>query len=183
MSNNKIFRALSSSTRIKILKILLHKEMHLSGLARELKISVPVISRHIKILENVDLINKKVYGNTYLLTTKIKNLELVLEPFIDESLIIIDKKKSIFEALKQLPGIEIKKVGKHHYISSINGENGYFIYEIDGELPKKPIDEYVVEKNLTFDLKKIVSIKKKKIKIRFNNFKENNKKLKKKQSY
>jgi len=183
MSNNKIFRALSSSTRIKILKILLHKEMHLSGLARELKISVPVISRHIKILENVDLINKKVYGNTYLLTTKIKNLELVLEPFIDESLIIIDKKKSIFEALKQLPGIEIKKVGKHHYISSINGENGYFIYEIDGELPKKPIDEYVVEKNLTFDLKKLVSIKKKKIKIRFNNFKENNKKLKKKQSY
>jgi len=180
MSNNEIFRALSSATRIKILKTLLHKEMHLSGLARELKISIPVISRHIRILENVDLINKKVYGNTYLLTTKTKNLELVLEPFIDESLIIIDKKKSIFEALKQLPGIEIKKVGKHHYISSINGENGYFIYEINGELPKKPIDEYTIEKNLTFDLKKLVSIKKKKIKIRFKNTKENNKKFRKK---
>jgi len=75
MSNNSIFRALSSPTRIKILKTLLHKEMHLSGLARELKISVPVISRHIKILENVDLINKKVYGNTYILTTKTRNLK------------------------------------------------------------------------------------------------------------
>jgi DNA-binding transcriptional ArsR family regulator len=172
MSNNKIFRALSSQTRIKILKTLLHKEMHLSGLARELKISVPVISRHIKILENVDLINKKIYGNTYVLTTKTKNLELVLEPFVDESLIEIEKKKSIFEALKQLPGIEIKKIGKHHYISSVNGENGYFIYEINGELPKKPIDEFTIEKNLTFDLKKIISIKKKKIEIKLKNTKK-----------
>jgi len=172
MSNNKIFRALSSQTRIKILKTLLHKEMHLSGLARELKISIPVISRHIKILENVDLINKKVYGNTYILTTKTKNLELVLEPFIDETLIEIDKKKTIFEALKQLPDIEIKKVGKHHYISAINGEKGYFIYEINGELPKKPIDEYTIENNLTFDLKKLVSIKKKKINVRVKNTKK-----------
>jgi len=172
MSNNKIFRALSSQTRIKILKTLLHKEMHLSGLARELKISIPVISRHIKILENVDLINKKVYGNTYILTTKTKNLELVLEPFIDETLIEIDKKKTIFEALKQLPDIEIKKVGKHHYISAINGEKGYFIYEINGELPKKPIDEYTIEKNLTFDLKKLVSIKKKKTNVRVKNTKK-----------
>ena len=179
MSNNKIFRALSSSTRIKILKTLLKKEMHLSGLARELKISIPVISRHIKILENSDLINKKVYGNTYILSTKTKNLEHVLEPFIDESLIEIDKKKSIFEALKQLPGIEIKKVGKHHYISSIDGVNGYYIYEINGKVPKKPIDEYTIEKNITFDLKKIVSINKKKIKIRFKNTKEHYKKLKK----
>ena len=177
MSNNEIFKALSSPTRIKILKTLLNKEMHLSGLARELKISIPVISRHIKILENADLINKRIFGNTYLLKTKTKNLELVLDPFIDESIIEIDKKKSIFEALKQLPGIEIKKVGKHHYISSVNGENGYFIYEINGVLPKKPIDEYNIEKNLTFDLKKLVSIKKKKIKIRFKNKKENSKKL------
>ncbi len=178
MSNNKIFRALSSSTRIKILKTLHNKEMHLSGLARELKISIPVISRHIKILEKVDLINKRVFGNTYLLTTKTKNLEFVLEPFVDESLIEIDKKKSIFESLKQLPGIEIKKVGKHHYISSVNGENGYYIYEINGKLPKKPIDDYTIEKNLTFDLKKLVSIKKKKVKIRLKNTKKNNKKLK-----
>ena len=180
MSNDKLFRALSSSTRIKILKILLHKEMHLSGLARALNISIPVISRHVKILENVDLINKKIYGNTHVLTTKIKNLESVLEPFIDESLIEINKKKSIFEALRQIPGIEIKKVGKHHYISSVNGENGYFIYEIDGKLPKKPIDQYSIDKDLTFDLKKLVSIKKKTIKIILKDTKEKSDKLEKK---
>ncbi|MDH7507391.1 MAG: winged helix-turn-helix domain-containing protein [Candidatus Thermoplasmatota archaeon] len=181
MSNITLFRALSSPTRIKILKTLLHKDMHLSGLARELKISIPVVSRHIKILEKAELIDKKIYGNTYILKTKTNNLELLLEPFTDESIIEINKKKSIFEALKQLPDIEIKKVGKHYYISSVNGENGYFIYEINGKLPKKPIDEYIINKDVTFNLKKLVSIKKKKIEIRFKNTKDNNKKTKKKQ--
>lgn len=169
MSNNGIFRALSSPTRIKILKTLTHKEMHLSGLARELNISVPVTSRHIKILEDVGLINKKIFGNTYLLTTKIKNLEVALEPFIEESLIEINKEKSIFDALKQIPSIEVKKVGNHQYIRSIDGDKGYYIYEVDGELPKKPIDEYTIEKNVTLDLKKLVSIKKKKIKVNVKN--------------
>jgi hypothetical protein len=143
--------------------------MHLSGLARELSISVPVTSRHIKILEDVGLINKRIFGNTYLLTAKIKNLEVALEPFIEESLIEIDKKKSIFDALQQIPGVEVKKVGNHRYIKSIDGEEGYYIYEVDGKLPKKPIDEYTVDKSVTIDLKKLVSVKKKKIKVNVKN--------------
>ena len=171
MGNNSIFRALSSTTRIKILKILVNKEMHLSGLARELKISVPVTSRHIKILEDVGLINKRIFGNTYLLTSRIKNLEATLEPLIEESHIEIDKEKSVFEALKQIPGIEVKKVGNHQYIRSIDEDKGYYIYEVDGKLPKKPIEEYKIEKNITLDLKKLVSVKKKKIKINVKNSK------------
>ena len=46
MSNDELFRALSSSTRIKILKTLTTKEMHLTGLAKEIGISVPVTSRN-----------------------------------------------------------------------------------------------------------------------------------------
>ena len=62
MANDNIFRALSSPTRIKALKLLSNKEMHLSGLARELDISVPVMSKHIKILERfgfVRLVSEK----------------------------------------------------------------------------------------------------------------------------
>ncbi len=143
--------------------------MHLSGLARELNISVPVTSRHIKILEHVGLINKRIFGNTYVLTAKIKNLEVALEPFTQESLIEINKKKSIFDALKQVPGIEVKKVGKHQYIRSIDGEDGYYIYEVDGKLPKKPIEEYAINKSVTLDLKKLVSVKKKKIIVKVKN--------------
>lgn len=169
MSNDKIFRALSSSMRINILKNLIQKEMHVSGLARELGISVPVTSRHIKILEDVGLINKRIFGNTYLLTTKIKKFENALEPFIEESSIVIDKEKSIFDALKQIPTIAIKKVGNNYYIKSIDGDEGYYIYEVDGKLPDKPIDEYTIDKSVTIDIKKLVSVKKKKIKVNVKN--------------
>ena len=169
MGNNKVFRALSSSMRINILKKLVQQEMHVSGLARELGISVPVTARHIKILEDAGLINKRIFGNTHLLTTKFKNLETSLEPFIDKTSIEIEKEKSIFDALKQIPGIEIKKVRNNYYIKSIDGDEGYYIYEIDGKLPKKPIDEYTINKNVTLDLKKLVSVKKKKIKVNVKN--------------
>ena len=75
MNNIKIFRALSSSTRIKILKKLINREMHLSGLARELGISVPVTSRHIKILEEVKLINKRIFGNIYLFYRRLNRID------------------------------------------------------------------------------------------------------------
>ena len=160
-----MFRALSSNTRLEILKILSNKEIHLSGLARELNISVPVTSKHIKILENVGLVNKRIFGNTHLLAAKTKNLETALEPFVQETNIEVKKKKSLFDALKQIPGVEVKKHGKNQYIKSIDGEEGYYIYEVNGDLPEKPINDYIINKNISLDLKKIVSIKKKKINI------------------
>jgi len=104
MTNDMLFRALSSPTRIKILKILTQKEMHLSGLAREIGISVPVTSKHVKILEKGNLINKRIVGNVHLLSTKVKDYEKIFEPFIEESELEITKEKSLFEALKQIPG-------------------------------------------------------------------------------
>jgi DNA-binding transcriptional ArsR family regulator len=165
MGNNKIFKALSSSTRIQIMKALIGRELHVSGLARELGISVPVISRHVKLLEDAGLLQKRVVGNVYLLSSAIGSLEEALTPFIDESTITIKKQNSLFDALKQIPGIEIQKVGDTQYITSINGERGYYIYEVDGIPPTIPIDKYTPTKNVTLHLKKIVPVDKKKITI------------------
>jgi len=166
MSNRQIFRALSSNTRIKILKILALKEMHLTGVAKEVGISKPVASRHIKILEDVGLIEKRIIGNVHILKAKTKELEKVLEPYVISSTIKISKNDKLFDALKQVPGIEVKKMGKHGYIKSIDEEKGYYIYEVDGKLPNKPIDEYIITKSTIIDLKKIISVKKKKINIK-----------------
>ena len=166
MTNEDLFKALSSPMRLKILKKISDKEMHISGLARELAISVPVTAKHVKILENVGLINKKIFGNTHILSIKTTNLEKMFEPFIKESSIKINKQKSLFEALNQIPGIEIKKFGKHQYIKSIDNDDGYYIYEVDGKLPKEPIDEYKIDKNITLDLKKITTVNKKKIRVK-----------------
>ena len=166
MDNDKMFKALSSETRIKIIKILLNREIHLSGLARELNISVPVMSRHIKLLENVELIKRRVVGNVHLLSANIGSLEELLEPFIEESEIEINEHDSIFDALKQIPGIEIQRVGENQYITSIDGEKGYYIYEVDGKIPTKSINEFRPKKNITLELKKLVSVNKKKIEVK-----------------
>jgi len=139
--------------------------MHLSGLARELGMSVPVVSRHIKLLECAGLIKKRIVGNVHLLSANIGGLEGALEPFIKKSKVEINKHGSLFDALKQLPGVEVQRFKDDHYITSIDGEKGYYIYEVDGIAPKIPINEYKPKKNVTLHLKKLVPVNKKKIKV------------------
>jgi DNA-binding transcriptional ArsR family regulator len=165
MSNNSLFYALGSESRIKIIRTLAKKEIHLSQLSRELKLSKPVISRHIKILEKAGLIKRRIIGNVHLLSANIESLEKAFDPFIEESNIEIDKNTTIFEILKQLPGIETKSDGKNQFITSIDGDGGFYIYEVDGKIPEKAIDEFKPEDNSTIQLKKLVPVSKKKIKI------------------
>jgi len=165
MSNNNLFFALSSESRVKIIKILINKEIHLSELARKLNLSKPVVSRHIKILEKAGLIKRKIIGNIHLLSANLEGFEKAFEPFIKESKINIEKDNTIFDAIKQIPGIEIKSDGKNQYIASINGEKGFYIYEINGKAPKKAINEYKPKKNSDLQLKKLIPVSKKKIKI------------------
>jgi len=166
MSNSNFFKALSSQTRMQIMKILLNREIHLSGLARELDVSVPVVSRHVKILESVGLVKKRIVGNVHLLSANVGSLEEVLEPFIEESVVEIHRHGSLFDALKQLPGIEVQRVGDNQYITSINGEKGYYIYEVDGKPPDIPINEYKPKKNVTLQVKKLIPVNKKKIEVK-----------------
>ena len=163
MGNDLLFRALSSPTRITILQLLARKEMHVSGLARHIGISVPVTARHVKILENAGLLRKRVVGNTHLLRARLDRLEKLLETFIEESSVELPSHATIVDALRQVPGVNVKKVGEHQYITSIDGAKGYYIYEVDGNLPKKPVDEYVLDQDTTLEIKKIVTIERKKI--------------------
>jgi DNA-binding transcriptional ArsR family regulator len=164
MSN--LFRALSSVTRVRIIKILSKKELHLSTLAKELGISVPVVSRHVKILERVGLIKKRVLGNIHLLSVNKGNLEHILSPFAEESEVEAKKHDSLLEVLKQVPGIEVKRIKGKQYITSIDGEKGYYIYEVDDVSPKVPIDEYKLKKSVTIRLKKLIPVDKKKIEVK-----------------
>jgi DNA-binding transcriptional ArsR family regulator len=166
MGNIELFKALSSTTRITILQKLHQNEMHLSGLARTLHLSVPVVSRHIKQLEETGLITKRIVGNVHLLSTNISGIEQIMDTFVNEETVHISKDDTLFNAIKQLPGVEIKNKGNNQYICSINGEQGYYIYEVDGSSPSISIDEYKPSDSVTVDLKKLVPVKKKRIKIK-----------------
>ncbi len=166
MDNNKLFKALSSKSRVKIIKILSKKEIHLSELARKMNLSKPVVFRHIKVLEKAGLIKRKIVGNVHILSVNLEIIEKTFESFTEEQNIDLKKDSTIFDALKQIPGVKTKSQGKNKYITSIDGEKGYYIYEVNGKTPKIPIDKYKTKKDVTINLKKLVPIEKKKIKIK-----------------
>ena len=161
--DNNIFRALSSKTRVKMLRTLAKKELHISGLARELGISVPVASKHVEILEKAGLVERESFGRTHVVKAKKENLH-ELEAILRESHTLeLEKGLSLLDALKQIPGIEIKKTGDKEYITSIDGEEGYYLYEVDGKIPDVPINEYEVRGDLEVEIKKLLPVEKKKI--------------------
>ena len=121
MGNMIVFKALSSETRIEIIKLLLTEEHHITGLARKIGISVPVMSRHVDILSDAGLVKKRIIGNVHLLSVNLNVFEHALDDFCDHTELHIVQNQSLFEALKQLPEIKFTKYKDKQFISSING--------------------------------------------------------------
>jgi DNA-binding transcriptional ArsR family regulator len=163
MGNESVFNALSSQTRIRIIKLLLKGDMHISGIARELGIAAPVILRHIRILEDAGLIERKVIGNVHLLSLRTDKMDHLMEPLIESVQVEIDKKDCLDQALRQLPFVSLQKHGDDEFIYLVDGKKGYFLYEVDGENPEVPVNAYHPDHDVTVTLSKLVSVKQKKI--------------------
>ena len=44
--------------------------------------------------------------------------------------------------LKVVAGVKIKRIGDKEFVVSIDGEEGFFVYAVDGKTPDVPINEY-----------------------------------------
>lgn len=163
---NDLFKALSSATRLKMLKLLAKKEMHITGVARELKISVPVVARHASILEKAGLIERKEFGKTHILKCRIANVYGMLDELADSSEISLEKGTSILEALRKVSGIELKKVGDREFVLAIDGEEGFYIYEVNGKPPNTTVEEFKIEKDCTIEWKKLIPVARKRITVK-----------------
>ncbi|MEE8168696.1 MAG: winged helix-turn-helix domain-containing protein [Candidatus Hydrothermarchaeales archaeon] len=166
-----MFKTLSSKTRREILKILAKREMHISGLARELGISVPVAAKHCKLLEEKELVERKKFGRTHVLKLRrdkfnMDSLYDTLDIFSDTYKVTLPKGANVIDALKEVAGVTVQRVGDKEFVTSVDGEEGYYIYEIDGKIPNVSMDRFVLKKNSNVKLKKLVPMKKKEIKIR-----------------
>ena len=66
----KVMKALSDPNRIKILKMLQNREMCVCELREALRVSQPTVSKHLKILQEADLVNSSKDGQwvNYFLT-------------------------------------------------------------------------------------------------------------------
>ena len=66
--NNDVFKALANTKRRMMLDLLLSENYHITGLAKKLGISVPVATRHVKILEACGIVKRKKYGRTHIIS-------------------------------------------------------------------------------------------------------------------
>ncbi len=161
-----MFRALSSKTRRKMLKSLIREEKHITGLARELGISVPVAAKHVKILERAGLVGRQKFGRTHIIRARAERIYNALD-FLEEAFDVnIKKGASVLDVLKEISGVTVENIGDREYITSVDGEKGYYIYEVNGKLPDTSINKFTLEDNTKVELKKLVPVKKKEIVIR-----------------
>ena len=165
MDNAELFRAIGSKTRVKMLKLLLRKNYHITGLAREIGISVPVAAKHVRILEDAGLVSAEEFGNTKVLRLNRERLYGVLDAFSEEYDVSIPKGTNILDILKRVSGVGIKKIGEKEFIVSINGEEGFYIYEVDGSAPNKPVNEFKMEKDGEVAIKRLVPVLKKRVRV------------------
>jgi DNA-binding transcriptional ArsR family regulator len=158
-----LFKAISSDTRLSILEHLSEGDKHISGLAREIGISVPVAARHIKILEKAELVERKKFGNTHMIGIKLNNVYSFLDHFAENKRLEVEQGTTLLEALKNVAAVEVTKMGNRVKVVSTDGEEGFYVYEVDGKLSDKTVDEYEFHKDAVVEWKKLVPITKKRL--------------------
>ncbi|NPE31795.1 helix-turn-helix domain-containing protein [Methanococcoides sp. SA1] len=163
--DNNVFHALGSDTRIKMLELLDEKENHISELARQLEISVPVAAKHVKILEEADLVERRIFGKTHVLKPKRKNIYIAMNAFAPTKSIEVEKGTTLLDALRGVAAIKVQKKGDREVIISTDGEDGLYVYEINGEFSEKSVKNCVLEKDTTIEWKKLEPVTKIKLDI------------------
>lgn len=166
MANKEMFRALSSETRRRMLKLLAKREMHVSGLAKELGISVPVAAKHCRLLESAGLLERSKFGKTHVLKAKLERVYDAFDDLSESFSVTLRRGSNVLDALKQISGVRVDKVGAREFVVAIDGEEGYYMYEVNGKAPNVAMDKFVLRSDAKVELKKLVPIKKKEMSIK-----------------
>ena len=154
----RILSALGCNTRIKILQTLCEKEMHISKIARCLSLSIPVISRHINVLEEAGLVTRKIYGKSHVLCVNNRNIYTALDLFTPRRKVHIKKGACLLEVLEQVAVVEVKNIRGLESVVSTDGEDGFFVYEVNGEFSNKNVKDFKFDKDATISWKKLEPI-------------------------
>lgn len=156
-----LFRALGNDNRRRMIKILLQKKTHISGIARELGISVPVALKHAKVLEDVGIVERRRVGKSHVLGVRkdaIEKLNMLSPLFEGTFNLRVERGTSMLDALRKVAGITVQNRKDGVYITAVDGKKGLYVYEVDGKLPTVPADRFKIGKKTSVELKKLVPV-------------------------
>ncbi|MEM2123203.1 MAG: helix-turn-helix domain-containing protein [Candidatus Bathyarchaeia archaeon] len=159
-------KALSSETRLEMMKILSREPLHITGLANRLGISVPVAARHVEILEKAGLIQRRRYGKTHILEARSQGLLAFMDELCESLEVEVEEGSSILDALKLTSAVEVKREEGGALLVSLDGERGYYVYEVNGSMPRKPLDLYLIHEDSVVKLKQLLPVARKEISIK-----------------
>lgn len=155
----KIFKALSSETRLKIVKILNKGEFSITDISKKLNISKVSVLKHVKILEDAGIIDRIKIGREFKLRLNKRNLYKILNIFGFRYKVRVESGRTVLDVLlKVSKDIKVRRYNDSIFVYSIDFEDGNFIYEIDGELPDVPMNKFRIYKNVKIVIKKLVPI-------------------------
>jgi|Deesub1362A_J573_1020465.scaffolds.fasta_scaffold01034_9 DNA-binding transcriptional ArsR family regulator len=161
-----IFKALGCETRYRMLKILLNEEIHVSGLAKKVGISTPAAIKHVKILERAGLIRKRKIGKIHLLRANPENIYAMLDELCEPATVEVEKGASVLDALRKVSGVSVSKIGDTEYVLAIDGEKGYFVYEVNGEVLEMPMNQCKLYEDRKIMLKELIPVTKRYLDVR-----------------
>lgn len=161
-----MLKALSSKTRQEMITALSKEEMHVTGVAERLGISVPVASKHLKILLKAGLVTRKIYGKSHVYRGDMGKVYGAMDELGETMEVEVQKGETVLDALGKVAGVKLKVVGEREFVSDVDGDQGYYVYEVDGDFADVPMERYTLEKDVVVDLKKIQYILKKRMRIR-----------------
>ena len=78
----------------------------------------------------------------------------------------IPKGASVLDVLKEISGVTVENVGDREFVTSVDGEEGYYIFEVNGKPPNASMNKVTIDSDTKVELKKLVPVKKKEIHIR-----------------
>lgn len=91
------------------------------------------------------------------------NVYSFLDRFAENRKLEVEEGTSLLEALKSVAAVEVKKMGDRIKVVSTDGEEGFYIYEVDGKLSDKTVDEYEFYEDAIVEWKKLIPVTKKRL--------------------
>ncbi len=160
----KIFKALSSETRIKIVKLLGRRNYTISEISKKLKISKVSVIKHVKVLENAGIIKRIKREREIELELIRTNLYKILDIFNFRYKVFAIHGETVLDVLRKVSkDVKIKVYNDSVFVYSIDNEDGNYIYEINGKLPDIPMNKFKLESDTRIIIRKIIPVKFKEI--------------------